>query len=244
MAGWEDVGKADPVIARLQQSYGFLRPILFHSPYEAAAGFIIGQRISMKQRLVIQAEMSRHHGPSFTTDDGQELHAFPSPGALLAISAFKGLNDTKLSRLHGLADVAQAGMLTREHLLGLSIPDALAELRSIPGIGPFYASGILYRGAGIVDGVTDDDLTGYAVMKAYDLPDIPSPTGLMAIADAWRPYRMWSEVLLHIWLRREVGMPKRAGSGNVCPKRPKSSRHGNSDSPDAPDTHRGNRFRS
>ena len=41
---WPEVGKRDLFIGELQRKYRLLRPNLFHSPYEAAAGFIIGHR--------------------------------------------------------------------------------------------------------------------------------------------------------------------------------------------------------
>ena len=46
---WPDVGERDPVIGRLQQAHGYLRPVCFYSAYEAATSFVIGQRISMRQ---------------------------------------------------------------------------------------------------------------------------------------------------------------------------------------------------
>src|SRR5207253_976001 len=46
-AGYPDVGKRDPVIGRLQRDHAFLRPVLFHSPYEAACSFVIGHRLRM-----------------------------------------------------------------------------------------------------------------------------------------------------------------------------------------------------
>lgn len=48
-AGWPKVAERDPILGRLQQQYHYLRPILFYSPYEAAAALIIGQRISIQQ---------------------------------------------------------------------------------------------------------------------------------------------------------------------------------------------------
>src|SRR5258706_1749656 len=45
--GWPSVGQRDPAIGRLQERYNYLRPVLFHSPYEAAAAFIIGHRIRL-----------------------------------------------------------------------------------------------------------------------------------------------------------------------------------------------------
>lgn len=205
---WKDVGEKDEVVSKLQNKYSFLRPILFHSPYEAAAGFIIGQRISVKQRQAIQNKFAQLHGEKLTAED-QEFSAFPTPEKLLTINEFSGLSPAKLERLHNIASAAIEGKLDRKYLLGLETDEALIQLQSLPGIGPFYASGILYRGAGIVDGVTDDDLTKYAVEKAYELASEPNQKLVLEIAQNWKPYRMWCEVLLHIWLRREIGLPSR-----------------------------------
>jgi hypothetical protein len=46
-----EVGERDRVVARLQRSYRGLRPVLFWSPYEAAAWTIIGHRIRISQAL-------------------------------------------------------------------------------------------------------------------------------------------------------------------------------------------------
>ncbi|HEX7588888.1 MAG TPA: DNA-3-methyladenine glycosylase 2 family protein, partial [Anaerolineae bacterium] len=59
---WPEVGKRDPVIGKLQQKYRFLRPVLFHSPYEASAGFIIGHRISIKQKQTLMARLAENLG--------------------------------------------------------------------------------------------------------------------------------------------------------------------------------------
>jgi len=67
------------------------------------------------------------------------------------------------------------------------------------------------RGAGVVDAITHDDLTPRAVQLAYSLPRRPERQEILARADAWRPYRMWAVVLLHVWLReqpREVVGPR------------------------------------
>lgn len=204
---WEAVGNQDQVIAGLQQKYTYLRPVLFHSPYEAAAGFIIGQRISIKQRQAIQKRMSEELGASTTIND-REFFAFPQPQQILDLKEFAGLNTTKLERLHGIAQAALDGKLTRKYLLELSEDDALTYLTSLNGIGPFYASGILFRGAGVVNEITDDRLTKYAVQQAYHLANEPSQKQVIEIAEQWEPYRMWCEVLVHVWMRREVGMPK------------------------------------
>jgi len=207
-AGWPKVGKRDEQIGELQAKYGFIRPTLFNSPYEAAAHFVIGHRISMKQGQAIQGRMAEAFGAKIEVQD-QTFAAFPDPHKLLKISAFPGLNMTKIERLHGIAAAALAGKLDRDYLRRLPIEQALKELDDLNGIGPFFAAGILYRGAGIVDDLTDDDIMKYAVKVGYHLKELPNQAEVLEIAEPWKPYRMWAEVLMQIWLRREVGLPRR-----------------------------------
>ena len=47
--GYQAVGARDPVVARALAIAPGLRPPLFHSPYEAAASFVLGHRISIAQ---------------------------------------------------------------------------------------------------------------------------------------------------------------------------------------------------
>jgi 3-methyladenine DNA glycosylase/8-oxoguanine DNA glycosylase len=47
-----------------------------------------------------------------------------------------------------------------------------------------------------------------AVQKAYSLAQPPGREELQRIAESWRPFRTWTTVLLHVWLRREIGLPK------------------------------------
>lgn len=205
---WPAVGKRDPIIGNLQAKYHFLRPTLFHSPFEAAAGFIIGHRITIKQKQALMQRMAKELGQPIAVN-GATFYAFPDPHALLALPQYRGLSEQKLERLHGVAQAAVEGLLDRAYLRSLPIDQALAKLQTLAGVGAFFSQGILYRGAGVVNAITQDDLTFYAVQKAYQLADSPSPAKLQEIAEQWDPYRMWAVVLLHVWLRREVGLPKR-----------------------------------
>jgi DNA-3-methyladenine glycosylase II len=206
--GFPEVGARDPVIGGLQARYGWLRPVCFHSPYEAAVTFVVGQRISMRQARSLRAGLAHELGDPLEVA-GQTVHAFPRPERLAALGTFPGLSDEKLSRLRGVAQAAADGLLDRDRLRALPVPEALAELQLLRGVGPFASQGILHRGAGLVDEVTDDEVTREAVMVAYRLPHQPTQSDVLAMAGAWRPFRMWATVLLHVWLRREQGGPTR-----------------------------------
>ena len=127
--GFVEIGRRDAVIGRLQSAYRNLRPVLFHSPYEAACAFVIGHRI-----------------------------------------------------------------------------------------GPFFAQGILMRGAGLVDAITDDDLTPRAIQLLYGLTDPPDRAAVQQRAEVWRPYRMWAAVLLNVWVRSQ---PREVVGGRRLRSRPK-----------------------
>jgi DNA-3-methyladenine glycosylase II len=215
-AEWPAVGRRNPPIGALQEKYRWLRPVLFYSPYEAAAGFIIGHRITIRQRRAIMARMSEELGERIELK-GQVFHAFPGPRVLGGLTSHEGISAEKMERLHGLAQAALDGWLDRAFLRKLSTDDARTKLKTLRGVGPFFADGILHRGAGLVDDVPNDDLTPHAVQKLYGLAKLPGRDELEKIAENWRPFRMWTTVLIHVWLRREVGLPQRGmkrGGGN------------------------------
>jgi DNA-3-methyladenine glycosylase II len=213
--GFARVARRDPVLGRLWEEHLHIRPVLFQSPYEAACAFIIGHRISIAQTRKIRARLAEDEGEALVIS-GQAFHAFPDPHKLLRISAIPGVAAPKVERLHAIAEAALAGRLDREHLRSMPIEDALAEVRTLPGVGAFFAEGIVTRGAGVDDYVTDDDLTPRAVELAYGLTRRPTHAEVLDRAEAWKPYRMWANVLLHVWLRRQprsVVGPRRMGRG-------------------------------
>ena len=59
------------------------------------------------------------------------------------------------------------------------------------------------RGAGLVDAVTDDELTPRAIQLLYGLAERPDRAAVLERAESWRPYRMWAGVLLNVWLRSQ-----------------------------------------
>jgi DNA-3-methyladenine glycosylase II len=216
-SGWPAVGQRDATLGQLQVKYSFLRPVLFHSPYEAAAAFIIGHRISIQQGRNLRQAMAKEFGDKIEAG-GAGFYAFPRPQVLAGLTAVKGLSAQKIERLHGVAQAALEGWLDRRELRAMPVEQALQKLRTLHGVGEFFAQGILHRGAGLVDEITDDDVTPQAIQKAYEMQQLPDRQAVLARAEAWRPYRMWATVMLHAWLRREAGGPVRPGG-----QRPKRS---------------------
>jgi DNA-3-methyladenine glycosylase II len=205
---WPRVGERDEFLANLQRKYEYMRPTMFHSPYEAAAAFIIGHRITIPQARKIRASMAEEFGDKLEVA-GESFDAFPSPEKLLTLESYRGLNETKISRLHEIAKAALDGWLDREHLRGVDDETALREIETLPGVGPFFSQGILYRGVGKKDGFTHDDMSYHAIRTAYELGDESGAEEILDVANRWRPYRMWATVLLHVWLRETGNFPTR-----------------------------------
>lgn len=209
--GWQTIGKRDPILKELQEEYHYMRPSLFHSPYEATAHFMIGHRISMVQGRKIRQNMAEQLGEKFTIE-AQNFYSFPTPQKLLKVTEFRGLNVTKIERLHACAQATLDGLLDRTNLRSLPEDEALKKIETIPGIGSFFSQGILDRGAGRANGFTHDDLTYYAIALRYGLGKSPTKEQVLEVAEKWRPYRMWAVVLHHVWLRESGNMPKRTFS--------------------------------
>ena len=206
-AGWPEVGRRDPVIGRLQERFGLLRPVCFFSAYEAATSFVIGQRISMVQTRRVKARLAEEVGDTVEVELGGErstFRTFPRPQQLLSLPEIAGISAVKVERLHGLARAALDGQLATERLRGLPETEALAELRALPGIGEWTASGVLTRGCGVADTLPlGDRISREAVRHFHELAEPPDDQAWLAIAEPWRPYRMWATVLLHMAWRRD-----------------------------------------
>jgi DNA-3-methyladenine glycosylase II len=195
---WLAVGRRDPLIGRLQREHRGLRPVLFHSPYEAAAWSIISARKPRAYAATLRTKLATAHGRVFELA-GEELAAFPLPEKLATLRAFAGLDATRMTRLRAIARAALDGLLDARRLAALAPETARAELETLPGIGPFYADLVLVRGSGIADLLPRNEpmLLSY-VGHFYGKRGPVDMATLEAIAEKWKPYRTWATVLLRV----------------------------------------------
>ncbi|WP_031188278.1 MULTISPECIES: DNA-3-methyladenine glycosylase family protein [Streptomyces] len=199
-SGFPGLAVGDPVVSRLMAEYPGLRPVCFHSPYEAAVWAVIGQRMRRTQAAAIKARLAERYGQRVRVA-GRDLHAFPTPPVLRSLTRIPGLPDEKVARLRALAEAAETGELDAARLRAMPGDYALAMLRALPGIGPFSAELILIRGAGHPDVFPRHEPRLHASMAdAYGLGAAGSEDvgRLAAIADRWRPYRSWVALLLRV----------------------------------------------
>jgi DNA-3-methyladenine glycosylase II len=196
-AGWLAAGERDPVLGGLQRAHDWLRPVLFHSPYEAAAWSIISARRYRAQASAIRSRICAAAGATLTVA-GEEVPAFPLPADLLAADTLPGMSQDRVARLHAVARAALDGQLDPVRLAAMQPEEALRDLRRLPGIGPFYATLILLRAAGVTDVLTfgEPRLPVYVSHFYGTGPGQASPDELARIAENWRPFRTWAAVLI------------------------------------------------
>ena len=168
----------------------------FGTPFEAAVWAVLSQRVSMEQARRVKEALAAELGTRMEIG-GEEAVAFPGPASLASLDEFPGLWPAKLERIRGVAAAASAGELDPSFLRSLELEAATAHLESLPGIGPFGATLVLARGAGHPD-VPPPTLRRFrqAVAAAYGLPEEPDDATLVALSEAWRPYRAWITYLL------------------------------------------------
>jgi DNA-3-methyladenine glycosylase II len=204
--GWVAAGHRDPVLGGLQAAHPGLRPVLFHSPYEGAAWAMISHRRHRSQAAALRRRVSAEAGRAFELA-GVTEYAFPLPERLLALREFPGLEPQRVERLHGVARAALAGQLDPGRLAAMEPDEAIAELRRIPGLGPFYAGLVELRSTGVSDALTlaEPRLPSY-LQHYYALPEVPDPETIRRLAESWRPFRTWAAVLFRVAGDRD-GLP-------------------------------------
>jgi DNA-3-methyladenine glycosylase II len=199
--GFSEIGARDAVVGDLQRRYPGLRPVCFYSTYEAAVWAILSQRVQMTQAARIKDRMREALGHDVSIH-GHTMRAFPPPAALLELTSFQGLFGSKVNSLHAIASASLAGDLEADQLRSQPAEEALRQLQTLPGIGPFGAELILLRGAGHPDYLTlHEPRFRRAAQIGYQLDQLPTDEELWSISDAWRPYRTWVTFLFrqHPW---------------------------------------------
>ncbi len=180
---------ADPVMARLIDDRPDFDPRAWISRlppmdlYGALLFQIAGQQLSVAAtRRTLERIQALFDG------------RLPEPAELLAVDPGKlreaGLSWRKIDTLRDLAERFSDGRLDAGELSGLPDDELMAELTTIPGIGPWTVQGALLIALQRQDVVLPGDLAlRKAIQAAYQLDHLPAQQEVLDIAEKWRPYR-------------------------------------------------------
>jgi DNA-3-methyladenine glycosylase II len=190
-------GARDPLLAALQAAApAGARPVLFGSVYEGAAWAILSARTPAARAAALRRQLIADHGEPVELE-GETHHAFPAPRTLLGLPAIPGVSGEKVRRLHGVADAALDGTLDPVALAALPTDDALTRLKTVRGIGNFYALLILIRAVGardVLPGTEPRILAAAAHLLGRE--DSLTADQLASITTSWSPFRSWAAFLL------------------------------------------------
>jgi DNA-3-methyladenine glycosylase II len=181
--------QADPVLARLIDERPDFDPRAWLTQLPAMDLFgallfqVAGQQLSVAATRRILGRIEALFGGHL-----------PAPAELLAVPPAElraaGLSWRKVSTLRDLAERFSDGRLDQDVLSGQSDDELLAELTTVPGIGPWTVQGALLVALGREDVVLPGDLAlRKAVQAAYQLDHRPTEQEVLDIAERWRPYR-------------------------------------------------------
>lgn len=198
----------DPVLAPLVAARPGLRAPGAWDGFELAVRAILGQQISVTAATNLAGRLVAEFGETL---DDPVAHAlgltrlFPSPGRLAAadvagLGLMPGARAAALSSL-GAAVMSDPALLDPYR----DLEAAVAQLRSLPGIGEWTAQYVAMRALREPDAFPAADV---GLMRAMSdaFGRRPTANELLARAESWRPWRAYAA--LHLWVAD--GMPATA----------------------------------
>jgi DNA-3-methyladenine glycosylase II len=131
----------------------------------------------------------------------------PPPQALLGMRADRlrraGLSRNKIAAVRAVARAFASGDVRERRLWHLDDAGVVEELVPIHGVGEWTVHMLLMTSLGRPDVLPVGD---YGVRKGaqllYDLPELPTPKQLTAIAEPWRPWR--SVASWYLWRHEAI----------------------------------------
>jgi len=149
--------------------------------FSGLARIVVGQQVSTASAAAIWARVGAALGAVTP-----HAVAAADDAALRAC----GLSAPKMRTLRAAAAAVLRGDLPLDRLHEMSAEEAHGRLTAVAGVGPWTADVYLLFCLGHPDAFPAGDLAlQEAARLAYGLPARPSPRGLTALAERWRPWR-------------------------------------------------------
>jgi AraC family transcriptional regulator of adaptative response / DNA-3-methyladenine glycosylase II len=188
----------DGVLAPLVSARPGLRVPGAWDGFELAVRAIFGQQITVPAATKLLGGLAAAYGAPLPAaiGDGEGLsHLFPTPAGLAkADLAVLGMPKARAIAVMSLAQAiaADPAIFSR----GASLEQAIAKLRSLPGIGEWTAQYIAMRELREPDAFPAADVGLLRAIAAAD-GRRPSPAEMLSRAERWRPWRAYAA--LHLW---------------------------------------------
>jgi DNA-3-methyladenine glycosylase II len=181
--------KADPVLKQIIDARPDFRPRAWLDQLPPLDAFgtlvfqVVGQQLSVTATRTILSRLQEHFGGHL-----------PSPQELLAadpqVLRASGMSTRKGATLRALAERFVDGRLSHQALVAMTDDEVVQALTQVPGIGPWTAHGFLIVALDRPDVLLTGDLAlRRTIKRVYGLDHSPTEAEILALAEAWRPYR-------------------------------------------------------
>lgn len=159
--------------------------------YGALLRAIVGQQLSTKAARTIYLRVLERFGGA--TPSPEQLLAAPEADLRAA-----GLSGRKVEYVRDLAAHVLSGELELDRLEELPDEEVIAEIVAVRGLGRWTAEMFLLFHLERPDVLSGGDLgIRKAIQVEYGLEEMPTPTRVIEIGEAWRPHR--SLASLYLW---------------------------------------------
>jgi DNA-3-methyladenine glycosylase II len=153
-------------------------------PFESLIQSIIYQQLSGKAANAIYNRFLNFYGCKIPTP--QQIVSTPSETLRDKI----GLSFKKIEYIKDLSSRISDGRLNLSLLSGMTDDEIISELIKVKGIGRWTAEMFLIFCLGREDVMPIGDLGIRKAMQIlYNLPQLPTPSSMLAISLPWKPYR-------------------------------------------------------
>jgi AraC family transcriptional regulator, regulatory protein of adaptative response / DNA-3-methyladenine glycosylase II len=189
-----DLLGTDPVLAPLLHKAPGRRVPRTVDAEEFAVRAVIGQQVSTAAARTHAARLVRAAGDPVHDPGGGLTHLFPAMARLAATDPATLAFPKSRQRTFAALTAELAGGAV-DLGVGSDWEQARAQLRALPGIGPWTVETIAMRGLGDPDAFTAADLGVRAAARELGLP--ATPAALTGRAAAWRPWRSYA--VQYLW---------------------------------------------
>lgn len=157
--------------------------------HELALRAVLGQQVSTRAARTITAVLVRSYGAPVIDTGGGLTHCFPTAAEVTQIDpALLRVPAARRRTLTAMATALAEGDVVLD--AGADWDRARAQLRRIPGIGPWTSELIAMRGLGDPDAFPSSDLGIRTAARSLGLPD--DPRSLTDLSARWRPWRSYA----------------------------------------------------
>lgn len=173
---------ADPIMGKIIRRVGPFELKLHRNRFQMLVRSIISQQISTAAARTIRQRLEDRLSPKRVTAE-----------ALLQLDVHSlrevGLSRQKTSYVLDLAVKTQQGVIRFDRHRKLSDQQIIDQLTQVHGIGEWTAQMFLIFSLGRRDVLAGDDLgIRQAILKAYDLSELPGRKECERMGEKWRPY--------------------------------------------------------